>query len=59
MKTQDAINYFGGVKKLADALKLWPQAVYKWGEDVPESVGYKLQVITNGKLIQESINEHR
>jgi len=37
MKTQDAIKAAGGAKALADALGVWPQAVYKWGEDVPSS----------------------
>jgi hypothetical protein len=50
MKTQDAVNYYSSIKKLADSLGIWPQAVYKWGDNVPESVAYKLQVITNGKL---------
>ena len=43
MKTQEAINAFGGVKKLADALGTWPQAVYKWGEDVPELRAYQIR----------------
>lgn len=36
MKTKDAIEKFGSVKALADALNIWPQAVYAWGENVPE-----------------------
>ena len=62
MKTQDAINFFsdergkGGIKRLADALGIWPQAVYQWGEDVPELQGYKIQVITKNKLKQETTN---
>jgi hypothetical protein len=51
MKTQNAIDYFGSRKKLADALELWPQAVYRWGDEVPEGSAYKLQVITNGELM--------
>jgi len=50
MKKQSAIDYFGGVKPLADALGVWPAAVYKWGDDVPEMVAYKLHVITDGAL---------
>jgi len=50
MKKQSAIDYFGGVKPLADALGVWPAAVYKWGDDVPEMVAYKLHVITEGAL---------
>ena len=50
MKKQSAIDHFGGVKLLADALGVWPAAVYKWGDDVPEMVAYKLHVITDGAL---------
>lgn len=50
MKKQSAIDHFGGVKPLADALGVWPAAVYKWGDDVPEMVAYKLHVITGGTL---------
>lgn len=50
MKKSDAIAHFGSVKKLADALKLWPQTVYLWKDEVPELIAYKLQVITDGKL---------
>lgn len=54
MKKQDAINHFGGVKPLADALGVWPAAIYKWGENVPELVAYKLHVITDGALKLDS-----
>jgi len=33
MKKVDAIEAFGSVKALADALDIWPQAVHKWPED--------------------------
>lgn len=36
MKTQDAIQAFGGRRYLAIALGLSVQAVQKWGEDVPK-----------------------
>jgi hypothetical protein len=56
MKKKDAIDYFGGVKNLADALGIWPAAIYQWGEYVPELQGYKIQVITKNKLKQETTN---
>lgn len=43
MKTEKAIEYFGGVKALADALGIWPQAIYKWGEDVPCLRAYQIK----------------
>ncbi len=50
MKTKEAIEHFGGIKNLADALGIWPQTVYQWGEKVPKGRAYQLQVITKEKL---------
>jgi hypothetical protein len=50
MTTQDAIQHYGSLKKLADALGIWPQAVYKWGEKPPLSKQYELEVKTDGWL---------
>lgn len=49
MKTDDAIRQFGSAKALADALGIWPQAVYKWGEDVPELRVYQIEKITKNE----------
>ncbi len=51
MKTQDAINHFGGRDALARALNIDRSATYHWGELVPEPRQYQLQVITAGKLV--------
>ena len=45
MKTNDAIEKFGGVRALAEALGIWPQAVYAWGEDVPKLREYEIREI--------------
>lgn len=50
MKKKDVIDHFGSIKKAADALGIWPQAVYSWGENVPDTMAYKVEVITGGKL---------
>jgi len=50
MKKADAIRHYGSVRRLADALGITYQAIYQWGEDVPESSAYKLQVLTGGAL---------
>jgi DNA-binding transcriptional regulator YdaS (Cro superfamily) len=50
MKTSDAAAHFGSKKKLADALLINPSAVTQWGEYVPDSRQYQLQVLTKGKL---------
>lgn len=53
MKTKDAATYFGSKKKLADALSISPGAVTMWGDHVPESRQYQIQVLTKGALIAE------
>lgn len=45
MKTQDAVNHFGSIRKLAAALDLSVQAIYKWGEDVPPLRAYQLRAM--------------
>lgn len=50
MKTQDAIDFFGGVKELAAALGIWPHVIYRWGEHPPMARQYEIEVKTNGKL---------
>lgn len=50
MTTQEAVAHYGGVKKLADALGVWPQVVYAWGERPPMSRQYELEVKTDGQL---------
>lgn len=50
-KTQ-AIQYFGSVRALADALGIKAvQSVYEWPEDgIPEGRQFQIQVLTKGKL---------
>jgi hypothetical protein len=50
MKTQDAVDYYGGIKELAQELGIWPHNIARWGEFVPKSRAYELQVKTGGKL---------
>ena len=50
MKKTDVINYFGGIKQAADALGIWPQSIYQWGDDVPDLMSYKIEVVTKGEL---------
>jgi DNA-binding transcriptional regulator YdaS (Cro superfamily) len=50
MKTADAIKYFGSKKKLASACKINPAAVSQWGDFVPQTQSYKLELLTNGEL---------
>jgi hypothetical protein len=57
MKTQEAIEFFGSKKKLADAVGIWPQVIYTWGEYPPIARQYELEVKTGGKLKVEVSNE--
>lgn len=50
MKTQDVAEFFGSKKKLADALGIRPSAVTMWGETIPESRQYQIQVLSKGKF---------
>ena len=43
MKTAEAIKHFGSIRKLAEALGLSVQAVYRWGEDVPPLRVYQIK----------------
>ena len=54
MKTRDAANHFGSKKKLADALGIQPSAVTMWGEVVPISRQYQLQILSGGVLMAET-----
>jgi hypothetical protein len=54
MTTKQAIEYFGSIKKLADALSMWPHVIYRWGEHPPKARQYELEVKTGGKLKAEA-----
>lgn len=50
MKTKQAIEYFGGVARLAHALRIWPQSIYAWGEYPPIGKQYEIHVKSGGRL---------
>jgi len=50
MTTQEAKDYFGGIKELADALGIWPHNVSRWGSHPPKARQYELEVKTGGEL---------
>ena len=43
MKTDEAAAIFGSKRKLAEALGITEQAVYQWGEKVPELRLYQIK----------------
>jgi len=50
MKKQTVIQYFGGITATAKALRISPQAVFLWGDEVPSLRAYQIEVITKGAL---------
>lgn len=60
MRKSDVIKFFGSVANVAKAINISSQAVSLWGEVVPESSAYKIQVKTKGKLkVDESLYKQR
>ncbi|MGE6418005.1 Cro/CI family transcriptional regulator [Alteromonas macleodii] len=55
MNKEDAVEHFGGVTKLAEALGLSKGAVSQWGETIPLLRAYQLEKITGGKLKVEEV----
>ena len=56
MKTQTAVDFFGGRRQLAQALNISVQAVAYWVKKgaVPRGQAYRLQVLTEQKLLVDS-----
>ncbi|KPA87045.1 DNA-binding transcriptional regulator Cro [Pseudomonas asplenii] len=50
MKTREVADFFGSKTKLAQALGIRPSAVTMWGETIPESRQYQIQVLSKGKF---------
>lgn len=50
MTRDDAIKHFRTVKALASALGITHQAVYDWGDEIPEGRQWQIQAITKGRL---------
>ena len=59
MKTKEAIDHYGGIKKLAEALSIWPHVIYRWGESPPLARQYELEVKTNGQLKVDKSQENQ
>ena len=50
MTTFEAMRFFGGATKLAEALGLTRDAIYKWGAYPPNGTQYKIMVLSGGRL---------
>lgn len=53
MTKQEAIGHFKTVANLAKALGITTQAVYGWGDRVPELRQLQLEKITRGALVAD------
>jgi hypothetical protein len=54
MTTQEAVDHYGGIKKLAAELGIWAHVIYRWGDYPPKARQYELEVKTKGKLKAET-----
>ncbi|MEG0860238.1 MAG: Cro/CI family transcriptional regulator [Pseudomonas sp.] len=50
MNTREVADFFGSKKKLAEALGIQPSAVTMWGELVPLSRQYQIQILSKGRF---------
>jgi hypothetical protein len=50
MTTADAIQHFGSIKDLANAIGIWPHGIYRWGERPPMLRQYQIERLTAGEL---------
>lgn len=50
MNIREVAAFFGSKTKLAEALGIRPSAVTMWGETIPESRQYQIQVLSKGKF---------
>ncbi|MCK9506092.1 MAG: Cro/CI family transcriptional regulator [Porticoccaceae bacterium] len=54
MTTQEAKDFFGGIKELAEALGIWPHNISRWGKFPPMARQYEIEIKTKGALKSES-----
>ena len=59
MTTQEAVDFFGGRQKLAEALGIWVSSVYQWGESPPPVRQFQIEVASKGKLKAERIGNEQ
>lgn len=45
MTKREAVERFGSVRKLADALGITEQAIHQWGDNVPELRAYQIKAL--------------
>ena len=57
MTTQEAVQFWGGQKSLANALGITRDAVHKWRQYPPMATQFQIMVLSGGRLSVTYINE--
>ena len=57
MTTQEAVQFWGGQTRLAKALGITRDAIYKWRDYPPMAYQYQIMVLSGGRLSVTYINE--
>lgn len=56
MEKKKVLEFFGGHRKVCEALGISVQYVYQWPEKVPQGMAYKIESVTQGALKVEKEN---
>ena len=59
MRTQEAVQLWGGHTRLAKVLGITRDAIYKWGEYPPNETQYKLMVLSGGRLSVTFVSDNK
>ena len=59
MTTQEAVQFWGGQTRLANALGITRDAVHKWKQYPPMDKQFQIMVLSGGRLSVTYINEKR
>ena len=57
MTTQEAVQFWGGQKSLANALGITRDTVHKWKQYPPMATQFQIMVLSGGRLSVTYINE--
>ena len=57
MTTDEAVKLWGGQTRLAKALGITRDAIYKWGQYPPMATQFQIMVLSGGRLSVTYINE--
>ena len=57
MTTQEAVQFWGGQTRLANALGITRDAVHKWKQYPPMDKQFQIMVLSGGRLSVTYINE--